>query len=204
MKDAVKGKEIEHVWHFTRLSNLDGILSNGLINRQSILESGLPSEFNDDYRLDRHEDSICCSLGHPNYKMFYRLRQENPDSEWVVIVLKPSILWKKNCAFCVTNAASNEVTCIPVEQRKGVAAFHQLFNEAFGKPLRSELGISDSCPTDPQAEVLVFGNIETKYIIGVVTQSKKTKEELKAKYPDFDFLYRRALFSARKDYQHWI
>lgn len=203
MKDAVKSKKIEHVWHFTRLSNLDGILSHGLINRQSILASGLPSEFNDDYRFDAQEDSICCSLGHPNYKMFYRLRQENPDSEWVVIVLKPSILWKKDCAFCVTNAASNEVTCIPVDHRKGTVAFHALFNEVVGKPPRSELGISDNCPTDPQAEVLVFGNVETKYIIGVVTQSKKTEKELKAKYPDFDFLYHRALFSARKDYQHW-
>lgn len=203
MKEAVEEKNIEYVWHFTRLANLDGILSHGLINRQSIVETGLPFEFNDDYRFDGHENSICCSIGHPNYKMFYRLRQENPDSEWVVIVLQPSILWEKDCAFCTTNAASNEVACIPVEHRKGIAAFNKLFDEVPGKPPRSELGISESCPTDPQAEVLVFGDIEHRYIIGIITQSKETETTLKAKYPNFEFLYHRALFLARKDYQHW-
>jgi hypothetical protein len=203
VKETIESKKIEYVWHFTRLANLDGILTHGLINRQSILKKGLPSEFNDDYRFDECEDSICCSIGHPNYKMFYSLRQDNPDSEWVVIVLQPSVLWEKDCAFCATNAASNEVTCIPIQHRKGIDAFNKLFDELPGKPPRNELGISESCPTDPQAEVLVFGDIEPKYIVGVVTKSKQTETALKAKYPNFEFLYHRALFSARKDYQHW-
>lgn len=203
VEKAVKSKEIKHVWHFTRLTNLRGILSHGLLSKQSIVDSQLFSCFNDEHRLDAQEGSICCSLGHPNYKMFYRLREENPASEWVVLALKPSVLWKKDCAFCITNAASNEVTDIPVEQRKGTIAFNRLFSEVSGKPSRNDLGISDSCPTDPQAEVLVFGNIETKYIIGVATQSKKTKEVLKTKYPDFKFLYHERPFSPRKDYQYW-
>ena len=135
--------------------------------------------------------------------MFYRLRQENPDVEWVVIGLKPSVLWEKDCAFCVSNAASNEVTSIPIQTRKGAAAFNRLFEEDPGKPTRQVLGISDACPTNPQAEVLVFGNIETSYIIGAVTQKKETEESLKAQYPNYQFVYHKALFSARKDYEHW-
>ena len=203
MKKAVEGRAIVYVWHFTRLDNLEGILTHGLLGRPRIAELGIQSDFNDEYRFDGHEDAICCSLGHPNYKMFYRLRQESLGTEWVVIALHASVLWGKDCASCMTNAASNSVTCIPVAQRRGVAAFTGLFQEIPGKPPRSELGIPENCPTDPQAEVLVFGNIETTYIAGVITQSKQTESVLKERFPDYGFLYHRAFFSARKDYEHW-
>jgi hypothetical protein len=134
MKDAVKEKEIEYIWHFTRLSNIDSILRHGLISRHDLENLGMQSDFNDEYRLDCQRNAICCSLGHPNYKMFYSLRQNDPNVRWVVLGIQPSVLWEKDCAFCVSNAASNEVTCIPIEFRKGLAAFNRLFEEIDGKP----------------------------------------------------------------------
>ncbi len=112
--------------------------------------------------------------------------------------LEAAVLWEKDCAFCVSNAASNEVTAIPIQNRKGPAAFNRLFEEFAGKPIRAELGISDDCPTNPQAEVLVFGNIESSYIIGAVAQKKETAESLKVQYPNFQFVYHRALFFCSK------
>lgn len=203
MKELVEAKGIDFVWHFTRLSNLPMILTNGLINRAQLTFSGIPYEFNDHSRQDGHQESVCCSIAHPNYKMFYRLRLENPDVEWAVVALKPSLLWEKDCAFCTTNAASNDVTTIPLQQRKGEAAFNSLFDELPEKPPRATLDISDSWPTNPQAEVLVFGNIETDFIIGAVTQKKETEGLLQAQYPNYQFKHHRALFSARKDYRHW-
>lgn len=88
MKELVESRGIDFVWHFTRLTNLPSILANGLINRVQLTFSGIQWEFNDHHRIDGHQDSICCSIAHPNYKMFYRLRQENPETEWVVIGLK--------------------------------------------------------------------------------------------------------------------
>lgn len=203
MKNVVKDRKIEYVWHFTRVSNIDSILKNGLISRQELENTGMKSDFNDDLRLDLQKSAICCSLGHPNYKMFYMLRQENPDVKWVVLALKPSLLWEKDCAFSVSNAASSEITCIPIEQRKGVVALNKLFEEIEGKPTRAELKISTYCPTNPQAEILVYGHIEPDYIVGAITQDKATEMELKTKYADFDFLYHRAIFSARRDYAYW-
>lgn len=203
MKDAVKKRKINYVWHFTRLSNIESILRYGLISRQDLEDSGMQAEFNDDYRYDLQKNAICCSIGHPNYKMFYSLRQNIPDAKWVVLGLKPKVLWEKDCAFCVSNAASNEVTCIPISHRKGLPAFNKLFEEIDGKPKRSELGIPDSCPTNPQAEILILERIKPEYIIGAITQNKATETELKSKYKNYDFKYHRALFSARKDYQNW-
>ena len=140
---------------------------------------------------------------HPNYKMFYPLWHGDRSVEWVVIGCKPDILWEKDCAFCVENAASNNVTCIPIEDRKGEQAFNLIFDEAEGVPSRAELDLLDSFPTNPQAEILVFDKIEPENIIGAICQSKPREIELINQYPDFEFLYHRADFSARKGWEHW-
>lgn len=203
MQELIEAKDVKYVLHFTRLSNLPSILEKGLINRVQLNLSGVQSEFNDNYRLDGQQDSISCSISFPNYKMFYKLRQENPDVEWVVLYLKSSVLWEKDCAFCVSNAASNEVTSIPIQARKGTVAFNRLFENVPGKPTRADIGIPDALPTNPQAEVLVFGNIEINYIIGAITQSKETEELLKAKYPNYKFVYHNEAFLPRMDYEYW-
>lgn len=203
MLDLIKEREIDYVWHFARLSNLESILQNGLIGRDTLEQWTVQPAFNDHYRLDHQKNAVCCSIGHPNYKMFYSLRVNNPDEEWVVIACKPDILWEKDCAFCTENAASNNVTCIPIEQRKGKEAFERMFEEVDGIPSRKELGLPDDCPTNPQAEILVFGNIEPQYIVGAICYSKARETELKEKYPNFEFLYHRSFYSARKDYEHW-
>lgn len=143
-----------------------------------------------------------CSIGWPNYKLFYRFRRNDPNVKWIIII-HPSVLWEKDCAFCVSNAASNEVTCIPIAERKGLAAFEKLFEDIDGKPTRTELRIPDCCPTDPQAEILIFEIIEQQYIIGAFTEDKKTEIKLKKKYPDLDCLSKPKSFSYRPDYKYW-
>lgn len=203
MQATIEARSIDHVWHFARLSNLDSILRNGLISREQLELQFTPPDFNDDYRYDLQKDAICCSIGHPNYKLFYRLRINNPDEDWVVIGCEPKILWEKDCAFCVENAASNNVTCIPIQDRKGEQAFNNMFEEIEGIPSRTDLALPDDCPTNPQAEILVFDNIEPDDIVGAICPSKAIENDLKSRYPKFEFLYHRAHYSARKDYAHW-
>jgi hypothetical protein len=95
------------------------------------------------------------------------------------------------------------VASTPIAQRKGLQAFQKMFFPVAGKPDRGALGLPDDCPTNPQAEILVYGVIEPKYIVGAITQTKAIENELIEKYPEFEFLYHRAHFSARKDYEHW-
>lgn len=203
MKETVKKRKIECVWHFTRLSNLDNIFEHGLVSREEIDSGNIESEINDELRIDGQEKAICCSIGHPNYKMFYKLRHDNPDVKWVILVLKRSILWKKDCAFCISNAASSEVTVIDIEERKGLAAFNMLFDDIEGVPSRKDLDLPDFYPTNPQAEILVFERIEPKYIVGAITQDKTTEIALQKKYPTYDFSYLEEFFMPRKDYKHW-
>jgi hypothetical protein len=203
MKAVVRERQIKYVWHFTRLSNLESIIEYGLISRQKVECLENPPTFNDQYRFDGEKAAVCCSIGHPNYKMFWRLRHDYPDEEWIVLACRPEILWEKDCAFCVENAASNDVACIPIEDRKGVAAFERMFDEIGGKPARKTLELPPSCPTNPQAEILVFDDIEKEYLVAAICETKKQAKRLADEYPDFDFGYARGLFSARKDFKHW-
>ncbi len=203
MINNVKSREIDYLWHFTRIENITAILQEGLKSRLKLESRPHQPVFNDQYRLDGQRDSICCSIDHPNYKMFYALRQENADQEWVVVGIDPSILWEKDCAFCSENAASNNVTNIPIEERKGVVAFNMMFNEIQGKPSREVLGIPKSCPTNPQAEVLVFNDIEPRYIEGAVFQTNNKVDEYSQLFPDFQIVYHRAHFMPRMDWRHW-
>lgn len=203
MENAVKSRNIKYVWHFTKMENLNSILTNGLIPRALLEAHGAAVAYNDQYRFDNQKNANCLSIGHPNYKMFYSLRCQDPNQRWVVLAFKPEILWEKDCAFCHENAASNNVAGIPVQYRKGVHAFQRMFAPVAGIPDREVLKLPDDCPTNPQAEILVFGIIEPQYIIGAITSDKQSEQVLKTTYPDFDFLYHKALYFPRFDYEHW-
>lgn len=204
IKNIIQVRGIEYVLHFTRIENLEFILKNGIKTRQELENNNEEAVFNDTLRLDGHKDATCCSISHPNYKMFYSYRQAELEQEWVVIGIKKDIIWKKDCAFCVENAASNNVRVIPISQKKDINAFTKLFEEINGKPLRQDLGIPNYCTTNPQAEILVFDTILPEDIIGVGFQSKARANEYKALYGNkFQFIYHKAFFMPRRDWSHW-
>ncbi|RBQ29813.1 DarT ssDNA thymidine ADP-ribosyltransferase family protein [Aliarcobacter vitoriensis] len=204
LENFVNQRGIEYIIHFTRIENLDSILSSGLIPRDELERTGTNSIFNDEHRYDNCKNALCCSIGHPNYKMFYSLRMNNPGTEWCVIGIKKDVLWNKDCAFCVENAASNSVTSIPINQRRGLQAFIKLFDEIENKPPRNVLAIPDNCPTNPQAEILVFDTIEVDNIMGVVFQSQERANEYTKRYNKTNFFhYYKAFFYGRKDHEHW-
>lgn len=203
MQKIIQNRGIKHVFHFTQLSNLDSILANGILTRDYAGARQLVCSINDHERWDGHTNASCCSIGFPNYKMFYRLQLADDNIEWVVLALFPSVLVEKDCAFYPTNAASNAVRHFPPTQYKGAQALQNLFSENPQKPTRAEMKLPDDCTTDPQAEVMVFDQIEPKYILGVATRTKALQEALSARELGVQIVHIRALFSGRIDAEHW-
>ncbi len=203
METAVKKRNIVSLWHFTKLENVDLILTDGLVPRAVLEDKKAPVVYNDELRLDKCKDANCLSIGYPNYKMFYSLREKNNAQKWVIVALKPDILWLEDCAFCNENAASKNVTEIPLHLRKSTTAFQQLFAPIKGKPSRATLKLPDYYPTNPQAEVLVFCTIAPQYIIEIITHENLTAKCLKEKHPNFKFLYKPGLYSGRLDSRYW-
>ncbi len=162
---------IEALVHFTHIANLNSILQYGLLGRAQLESMSWvePPKYNDIHRLDGQREAICLSISFPNYKMFYKYSFNNR-SDWVVLLLKPSILWELDCKFYQENAASNNAKENIIEKRnqarKQPEALKNMFSN-YGHIKREVLEIPNNFTTHPQAEVLVFNQIDTQYIDAV-------------------------------------
>ena len=211
IRNFIQERGITYLIHFTRLENVPAILKYGLLGKTELDLFNIKSSTNDLYRYDNVSNSICCSIMFPNYLMFYKLRMENPESEWVVLRLKPEILWRKQCAFCFDNAASRHISHTPLIQRSGLQALESMFVDHAGMPSRENLGLPENYPTSPQAEILILESIEADLISDICFVSKVAMENSakSLKLPNsydssINFTYNRSqYFDARFDSRHW-
>lgn len=234
MDKIIKEREIRKLIHFTRLENLTSIMEHGILSKQALDMIDIDYISNDVERLDHHEDHVSCSISFPNYKMFYSLRMRDKNTKWVVLVIDPQIILDKECAFFHTNAASTLCRDIPLMNIQNREAFDAIFknfndwlkiadpmeyeiNQKFlalcggvsddtqETDLRKTLNISDDFPTDPQAEVLIRGGIEKKYIYAIIFQDSKTRSDSECMVDDDIFISDKlpAFFGPRGDYEHW-
>lgn len=192
-------RNIDRLFHFTRVENLQGILANGLLPPSQIRNRQLQCTRND---MNRHDglDAICLSIEWPNYKMFYPLRIENPGVKWAVLEIQHSVLWEKQCCFSTKNAADGTVSSLSVEERSGLAAFEALFGEIGAKP-RASLGIRNYFPTNPQAEVSCFETIEPAYIRTIWLDDSDVAADMKQRHTNVHNIDR--FHKPRSDYAHW-
>lgn len=164
-------REVPGLIHFTRASNLASIMQHGIYPIARAEAAGLQPEINDAARWDGHRDGTSVSIAFPNSSMFYKLRQDNPEVDWVVLLLRKEILWEKPCAFCRYNAADGRIAGQPIDQLMTRAAFEGMYEHIDGHPSREDQRLKNFDPTDVQAEVLVFDVIEPHHIIKVAFES---------------------------------
>ena len=175
LKEHATQLKVPYAVHFTRAENLESIIAHGIYPISRIDELGIPAQVNDELRLDGRRNGISISVAFPNCKMLYKYRMENQGSEWVILILQPSILWTKDCAFCKHNAADARISNLPLASLNTVSAFQAMFEEIEGHVSRTEQNLKSFDPTDVQAEVLLFDPIEPALIECVVFDSTATK-----------------------------
>lgn len=127
-----ESRQISLLVHFTQAANLPDIMQHGLVSVTEAANRRLTPEVNDVLRLDGHRDGVSLSIAFPNYRMFYRYRMVNPRTQWVVLGIEPSILWRNDCAYCCHNAADARISTQPLAQLKTPAAFDSMFAEQEG------------------------------------------------------------------------
>lgn len=205
LKQRVIDRKIKRLVHFTSVNNLTSIFNHGLLPISTLSERGIGYYYNDQYRIDNCLDASCLSISRPNYGLLTSCKINcKPGIDWVILVVKKEVLWRKDCAFCTENAASNKVRKVPVSERKGPKAFDQLFHEYEGKPLRRELRLKRAETTHPQAEVLVFDTIEPLLIKGVIFEYESIKNRYIHIIPNNVSIHvRKDYFEPRGDYAHW-
>jgi hypothetical protein len=169
---------ITRLCHFTRSIKVLHILrSEDGIKAVDFIEDDI-YDANDELRLDGKTNFVNCSIQYPNYWYWKQVKDKNPlFKDWVILYINPTILLLETTEFCFTNAAFKNGVCI----KKGYDSFKELFaNTVHGKRIqRRTPNMLHCCPTDDQAEVLVYKNISRKDIIGVAVESK---EQAKREY----------------------
>lgn len=211
IRDYVLSRGITELLHFTRMSNLESIFEEGLQNREELefpLEGSRSTKFNDQLRLDNADGAVCLSISFPNYKMFYHLQKKYVDEDWVIISLDPSLLWKAECIFCLTNAASNSVNTIPKKDRLGLKSLKLMFDDIPNVIKREDLNIPEKYTTDPQAEVLV-GMVQNDYIKRIYFKDNETLDRCSVEWGSLNLNLNelieidKSLFTYRTDYMFW-
>lgn len=195
---------LKQLVHFTRIQNLENIFKNGLLSRSDLDRNNIIYLSNDDLRLDQQLASISLSISFPNYKLFHKYKQNSPNN-WVVIALFPQILWELDCAFCYQNAASKDVSDIPLDILQQADAFEDLFDDNDWVE-RKKLHIPDCFPTNPQAEILVMDPIPVKYFSAVYFYDVQSRNKWHHMNPIIqpDILaVEREFFSPRCDWGFW-
>ena len=165
---------IPHLVHFTRCDNLSSILRHGFLSIKDCKEHKIEAFCNDSMRLDAQPDGISLSVTFPNYRMFYKYRQLATDTDWAVLILSPKILWEKECAFYRCNAADSRMRNLPRELASTPKAFREMFE---AKDSLRDHWLCAYDPTDPQAEVMVYEQIEPDLIETVAFETKADKEK---------------------------
>ena len=185
IEKEVKERKITQLVHFTKLSNLQSILQKGLIPRCELEKMKISFGYSDEHRYDGHKEAVSFSIEFPNFRMFYSKRQQNNDV-WVVLSVKPDLLWEKDCLFCSGNAAAREVQCI-----EGLEGLKGMYDGE-----RSSIN-NEAYPTNEQAEVLVPGNVEVKYITYIYCKTEEKDRVLKEISSPFVVCDDRMFFSRR-------
>ncbi len=191
---------VKHLVHFTREKNLESILNRGLVTRDTLALEEFDG-FNDNVRVD-YTNAVCVSVGFPNYKMWWGIRKDNPNVDWILLIIEPSALWELPCAFCSANAALGSIAAIPIAQRQSLQAFQGMYADVPGKK-RSKLDIPGYWPTNPQAEVLMLQGVPRNYIRGVATLNAAQEQRINEQYPGLKTWVSASYFRYRKDYEFW-
>jgi hypothetical protein len=210
MLSHLQQRGVTHLVHFTKAQNVPSILRYGLLSRDELAAREITHAINDPHRFDYVTGAICLSVSFPNYRMFYRLRQEHPTDDWVVLRLRPDLVACKRCAFSYANAATRSIAHSRIAERMTLEALEGMFADHEGMPPRATLDIPDSYPTNPQAEILVLDAIEPNFITDVIVDVKERVNNYPAMLALSDefggqsqFLHGKTLFDARSDYAHW-
>ena len=208
IKAFARHRKVDCLVHFTRIENLPTILEHGLLDTVDLAIKDISAKTNDWHRRDNLPNAICCSISFPNYKLFYRLREEQPNSKWVVIRMKPEVLWTKDCVFCVTNAANRSVAQLNMEHldnRKTRSAFEEMYKDKVDQYYRKSMLIPDWYPTDPQAEILVLDPIGSDLLTEVVYEKETSElQKLKNSYQGlFNFAESEFYFVERPDFRNY-
>lgn len=168
---------ITRICHFTPSRNLAHIIAGKIgVLATEHLEKSERQVFNatDLKRYDGHKGHICCSVEYPNvWYLSRKIEDEKLFKDWVILLIKPYYLWKKDTLYCHRNASAGCGCYINGGFESFKLLYQDVINGSGGRTYKRSNTHLIACPTDNQAEVLVPDCISLPDITGIVIRDRK-------------------------------
>ena len=174
LQDILNSRCVTQLCHMTTIESLLSILDNncGILATDFIDENNLIKI--DQNRLDNRTDCISLSIQYPNLWYFYHKRNEPnyKKYKWGVIFIDPKI-----CDYCTLFSPFNAATKCGHYLNSGEYALSKCFENELIKPKRGTIRRTNNmlkcCPTDDQAEVMIYREISVDYFLGIAFATKE-------------------------------
>lgn len=204
--NEINRRQIRYLVHFTRISNLESILTNGFVPRNILKNRGIPCKCNDCVRADERVDCTCFSIEYPNEFLFNIFKARYKDDTWCVLQLDiVNVLKNHNGAkhYCMYNAGGSP-EWVKNPKSSSLLAFHNMFLESNPDSrhpyTRTSKDLKPFLPTHHQAEILIENTIAPQYITAIffrnqsdfnnfekILKNKNLLKQFNFQYNDFYF-----------------
>lgn len=193
--EYLKERGISTLIHFTRIENVENIVKYGICPLTECENKSIVPYVTDEQRLDQLREFSSFSVGFPNYKMRYKKEKENNYKFAIIVIYIDAIknINSENIIYSYCNAASGGC-----HNAKGLAGVKSLF---YNQELRNDRKLPDYYTTDPQAEILINGIIDSKYFKYIFVGNEEEYQYLKSK--SIDSVIDKRAFLPREDYKYW-
>ena len=215
IEQFLKANKITSLTHFTRLENLKSILQNGIFTGMMLSADPKFSDIqrNQPKLPESWQGSASMNISFPDFRLLSQLRENLSRCYWVIIEIDARFMMDQPCYFFqksaveIINDTEFSQNINPLLQTTKM--FRSLFTDT-ETIKRNKLGIPDAYPTNPQAEVLTFSPVPTRYFQKVNFCNDYIFNEWVLNNLDFAtsldkkiWQVSMRLFSPRCDYVHW-
>jgi len=167
-RKIIKKRKIESLIHFTSKFNEKSIDEYGILSIEKLKRRNIEFESNDELRLENKLNGVSLSITKRNEFLFEKFKKDKINNRWIEYSIDPKVLIDKECRFYFTNAASGVFykSRGDINLYEDVSDFENMFADVIEKTrvIQNRVNKYDNETTCIQAEIIVLGDIEVKYI----------------------------------------
>jgi len=161
--ETLNRKNITNILHFTHVTNLISILTEGLKSIHDLKKEQIPHVVTDLQRFDEIYQGICCSMASPNIWMLNNKTGLDIKNYAILEISENTLLLQHFAAFPGNSARSDlkkDAEQSPEKYVGSVGLNRMFLNES----LRNQEAIRKYVPTDLQSELIFFNKIDADRI----------------------------------------
>ena len=157
-------QNISRMFHFTSIHNLESIVTNGFLGRDSLQEMNLVFIPSDGNREEPLIDGVCFSLSRPNTYMAARKILTGQELILLELAGVDRILTNYNFVVSPGNFGSSLLKKRIMSWPEEFVGAQGLLNLFKAQEIREKYSIPSYEPTDPQAEIVILERLPWSYV----------------------------------------